>query len=143
MVLVQESDTDWFHHRWCGNGNCAGGYFGPPKLFYDRRAFLKSDVALSGDTGNAVGGDAPAKVAPPSLPPHACAAVGVRRRRGVPCYANLHGSRESGVERERELVVTLVSVLGSWVGVRRPFHLSLFLTASRMVLPQDPSTDHG
>ena len=33
------------------------------------------------------------------------------------------------------------SVPGSWVGVRRPFHLSLFLTASRMVLPQDPSTD--
>ena len=32
-------------------------------------------------------------------------------------------------------------VLGSWVGVRRIFHLSLFLTASRMVLPQDPSTD--
>ena len=99
-MLVQESDTDWFHHRWCGNGNCAGGYFGPPKLFYDRRAFLKSDVALSGDTGNAVGGDAPAKVAPPSLPPHACAAVGVRRRRGVPCYANLHGSSALCVERE-------------------------------------------
>ena len=33
------------------------------------------------------------------------------------------------------------SVLGSWVGVRRLFHHSLFLTASRMVLPQDPSTD--
>ena len=33
------------------------------------------------------------------------------------------------------------SVLGSWVGVRRLFHLSLFLTASRMVLTQDPSTD--
>ena len=31
-------------------------------------------------------------------------------------------------------------VLGSWVGVRRPFHLSCFLTTSRMVLPQDPST---
>ena len=31
-------------------------------------------------------------------------------------------------------------VLGSWAGVQRPFHLSLFLTASRMVLPQDPST---
>ena len=30
------------------------------------------------------------------------------------------------------------SVLGSWVGVRRLFRLSLFLTASRMVLPQDP-----
>ena len=28
------------------------------------------------------------------------------------------------------------SVLGSWVGVRRIFHLSLFLTASRMVLPK-------
>ena len=28
------------------------------------------------------------------------------------------------------------SVLGSWVGVRRPFHLFLFLFASRMVLPK-------
>ena len=27
-------------------------------------------------------------------------------------------------------------VLGSWVGVRCPFHLSLFLTASRVVLPK-------
>ena len=33
------------------------------------------------------------------------------------------------------------SVLGYWVGVRRPFHLSLFLTASRVALSQDPSTD--
>ncbi len=33
------------------------------------------------------------------------------------------------------------TVLGSWVGVRRLFHLSLFLTAYRMVLPQDPSTN--
>ena len=33
------------------------------------------------------------------------------------------------------------SVLGSWVGVRHLFHLSLFLTAPRMVLTQDPSTD--
>ena len=32
-------------------------------------------------------------------------------------------------------------VLGSWVGVRRLFHRSLFLTASRLALPQDPSTD--
>ena len=32
-------------------------------------------------------------------------------------------------------------VLGSWVGERRLFHLYLFLTASRMALPQDPSTD--
>ena len=32
-------------------------------------------------------------------------------------------------------------VLGSWVGVRNVFHLSLFLSASRIVLPQDPSTD--
>ena len=32
-------------------------------------------------------------------------------------------------------------VLGSWVGARRPFHLSLLLPASRMVLPQDPSTE--
>ena len=31
-------------------------------------------------------------------------------------------------------------VLGSWVGIWRPFHLSLFLTAPRMALPQDPST---
>ena len=29
-------------------------------------------------------------------------------------------------------------VLGYWVGVRRPFRLSLFLAASRMILPQDP-----
>ena len=29
----------------------------------------------------------------------------------------------------------LLLVLGSWVGARRPFHRSLFLTASRMVLP--------
>ena len=28
------------------------------------------------------------------------------------------------------------SVLGSWVGMRRTFHLSVFLTASRMVLPK-------
>ena len=34
-----------------------------------------------------------------------------------------------------------ILVLGSWVGVRRPFHLSLSLTASRVALPQDPSTD--
>ena len=32
-------------------------------------------------------------------------------------------------------------VLGSWVGERRLFHLDLFLNASRMALPQDPSTD--
>ena len=31
-------------------------------------------------------------------------------------------------------------VPGCWVGARRPFHLSLFLPAPRMVLPQDPST---
>ena len=31
-------------------------------------------------------------------------------------------------------------VLGSWVGVRRLFHLSLLLTAPRVVLPQDPRT---
>ena len=33
-----------------------------------------------------------------------------------------------------------ITVLGSWAGVRRPFHISLFLTAPRVVLPQDPST---
>ena len=33
------------------------------------------------------------------------------------------------------------SVLGSWVGARHPFQLSLFLISSRMALPQDPSTD--
>ena len=33
-------------------------------------------------------------------------------------------------------------ILGSWVGARRPFHLSVFLAAPRMVLPQDPSTDY-
>ena len=37
--------------------------------------------------------------------------------------------------------VRVLSVLGSWVGVRRPFHLSVFLAAPRVVLPQDPSTN--
>ena len=32
-------------------------------------------------------------------------------------------------------------VLGSWVGARRLFQLSLFLAAPRMALPQDPGTD--
>ena len=40
-------------------------------------------------------------------------------------------------------VCRVLSVLGSWVGVRRPVHLSLFPTAPRMVLPQDNSTDAG
>ena len=31
-------------------------------------------------------------------------------------------------------------ILGSWAGVRRLFHLPVFLTASRMALPQDPGT---
>ena len=31
-------------------------------------------------------------------------------------------------------------VLGYWVGVLHPFHFSIFLTASHMVLPQDAST---
>ena len=31
-------------------------------------------------------------------------------------------------------------VPGSWVGARRPFQLSLLLTAPRVVLPQDPGT---
>ena len=34
-----------------------------------------------------------------------------------------------------------VLVLGSWEGVRRRVHFSLFLAASRMALPQDPSTN--
>ena len=34
------------------------------------------------------------------------------------------------------------SVLGSWVGARHLFQLSLFLIPSRMALTQDPSTDH-
>ena len=34
------------------------------------------------------------------------------------------------------------SVLGSWVGARRPFHLFLLLTASRMDFTQDPSTNN-
>ena len=34
------------------------------------------------------------------------------------------------------LALALRSVLGSWVGVRHIFHLSVFLTASRMVLPK-------
>ena len=39
-------------------------------------------------------------------------------------------------------VINGESVLGSWVGARRLSpRLSLFLSASRMVLPQDPSTD--
>ena len=36
-----------------------------------------------------------------------------------------------------------ILVLGSWVGIRRPYPLFLFLTAPRMVLPLDPSTDPG
>ena len=32
------------------------------------------------------------------------------------------------------------TIIGSWVGVRRLSHLSLFLTAYRMGFPQDPST---
>ena len=35
------------------------------------------------------------------------------------------------------------SVPRSWVGARRLFHFSLSLTASRVVLPQDPSTDRA
>ena len=34
----------------------------------------------------------------------------------------------------------MLLVLGSWVGARRLFHLSLFLTASRMDLIQYPRT---
>ena len=41
----------------------------------------------------------------------------------------------SGARLRRE------SELGPWVGAL--FHLSLFLTAPRMVLPQDPSTDYS
>ena len=32
-------------------------------------------------------------------------------------------------------------LLGYWVGVRHPFYLNVFLTAPRMVLPRDPSTN--
>ena len=42
-------------------------------------------------------------------------------------------------ETRKEGVIALL-VLGSWVGVWRLFHHSLFLTASRVVLTQDPST---
>ena len=38
--------------------------------------------------------------------------------------------------RLRRTVQASTQVLGSWVGVRRLLHLSLFLTASRMVLPK-------
>ena len=51
--------------------------------------------------------------------------------------------RARAAQRSRE---TVSLVLGSWAGARRPFHLSLFLAAPRMVLFQDPSTDrhlHG
>ena len=46
----------------------------------------------------------------------------------------VYAFRASGVAG-RAMVSTRI-----WVGVRRPFHLSVFLPAPRMVLPQDPST---
>ena len=39
------------------------------------------------------------------------------------------------------LFVLRRSVLGSWVGARNLFHLSLYIISSRMALPQDPSTE--
>ena len=36
---------------------------------------------------------------------------------------------------------SVLLVLGSWVGAQRPLHPFLILTAPRMALPQDPSTD--
>ena len=39
-------------------------------------------------------------------------------------------------ERPRTMLLRELLVLGSWVGVRCPFQLSLFLTAPRMVLPK-------
>ena len=63
---------------------------------------------------------------------------------GGPCHS--HG-RAAGSGRLRPaasahlLGDVRLLVLGSWVSARRPFHLSLFLTASRTVVPQDHSTD--
>ena len=47
---------------------------------------------------------------------------------------------EAVFTRRQHEVRTLPSVPGSWVGAQRH---SFFLTASRMVIPQDPSTDHA
>ena len=64
-------------------------------------------------------------------------AYGCTRRR-----ASKHASRKgSAAARPTLSPHPSLLVLRSWVGVRRPFHLSVFLTASRMVLLQDPSTD--
>ena len=54
----------------------------------------------------------------------------------VPCaYSSTNQS--AAVRCHSQMIII---VLGYWVGARRPFHLSLFLTASAWVLPQDPST---
>ena len=53
------------------------------------------------------------------------------------------GVYPDGVEDEETSHYHGASVLGYWVGERRIFHHYLFLSASRMVLPQDHSTDRG
>ena len=73
----------------------------------------------------------------------------VRTGRDVKRWVHEHPARLRGVGRIRGTQPArpppwksaASRVLGYWVGVRRPFHLSLFLTAPRMVLPQDPSTN--
>ena len=65
---------------------------------------------------------------------------GLRRTSGK--HAGKHWLRRpqphATVGTARHIIST--AVLGSWVGARRPFHLSLSLTAPRMVLHQYPST---
>ena len=82
------------------------------------------------------------------------AELGARRAAAELCALNLSGSPVTGTHVEffpngklkrlehpdREV---RTSVLGSWVGARRLLHLFVFLTASRMFLPQDPSTGTG
>ena len=51
-----------------------------------------------------------------------------------------HGQQAGPVVQPATLR-TIRTIIGYWVGVRRPFHLALFFTVPRMVLPQDPSTD--
>ena len=60
-----------------------------------------------------------------------------RRRRARARRPHVRDSREAPGRGQ----YSSTAVLGSWVGARRPFQLSVFLTASRMVLPQDPSTN--
>ena len=63
------------------------------------------------------------------------------RGQGEGVRTSVHDSNplDLRIQNKREERVAQLLELGSWVGVRRLFHLSLFLTASRMALPQDPS----